>query len=396
MNAILKAHSSAWLDSKVYRLAWLVGPLAVVMLVFGSLFWISPSNALRIFSMPVAYTAQEQEAIRAGLKANDPATLQRLLDAAEDSDPRALSFLGLLYDPTAQFASGVTRNFNTALGHYEKAIALGSVRALINAGYMLEQSGQKDQACKYFAEAFKKEPDLPEAMANAGYCMAIEKDVSPAKKAAAIELLLSAAKGGYVRAYSSLGYLHVSSDIKEAVRFYERAVAENVDDGGYSNTELGEIYLQGYAGIPVDLKKALQYFLKGYEQGSAKSAVELSMIYSTGNNFVPIDYVKSFQYASFAAKMGQPMGHYNVSLNYFYGQGTQRNYERAAVHALTAISLGNDNAMQLFKLNSLAGDFVRIIQRKLAGVYTGPVDGRMNPVLIQSLESIKNSRRTFE
>lgn len=396
MNAIFKAHSGAWLDSKIYRLAWLLGPLAAVLLIFGSLFWISPSNALRIFPMPVAYTDQEQEAIRAGLKANDPATMQHLLEAAEDADPRALSFLGLVYDPTNQIPSGVTRNFNTALGYFEKAIALGSVRALINAGYMLDGSGQQDQACKYFTEAFKKESDLPEAMANAGFCMAFDKGVSPAKKAEAIDLLLSAAKGGHVRAYSLLGYIHVSSDIKEAVRFYEKAVAGNVDDGGSSNTELGEIYLQGYAGIPVDLKKSLQYFLKGYEQGSAKSAVELSLIYATGNNFAPIDYVKSFQYASFAARMGHPMGHYNVCLNYLYGQGVQRNYERAAVHALNAISFGNDNAMQLFKSNSIAGEFVRIVQKKLAGVYTGPVDGRMNSVLIQSLESIKNGRRTFE
>ena len=401
MNTIFKAHSSAWLDSKAYRLAWLMGPLAIATLVFGSGFWITPGNNLRVMQVRLSYTQEENERITAGLKANDPATLQALRAAADDNDLRALNYMGLLYDPTDKGQSSVPPNFDTALAYFEKAAALGSVNALVNAGMMLANSSRPDEACSYFQKAFKADPSRGDAMAEAGYCMATEKGVVAAEKARGIELMESAGAAGNVRAYGLLGVtymLQIPPNAKQAVSNFEKAVAGNVEDLGYSNNELGSIYLLGAPGVPQNYKKAIDHFQKGYEQGSEKSAADLSFVYSRGTYGAPVDYKKAVEYASFAAKAGNAIGHYNLYTFYFNGQGVQKNYNVAVNHLLNAIALGHKNALETAKKSTYPIEFIRALQSRLAKavLFTGVINGQGSTQLIQSLESLFNSKKVFE
>lgn len=401
MNAILKAHSSAWLDSKTYRLAWLMGPLAVAMLVFGSGFWITPGNKLRVMQVPLSYTQVENERIAAGLKANDPATLQQLRAAANDNDLRALNHMGLLYDPTDKGRSSVPPNFDTALAYFEKAAALGSVNALVNAGKMLANSSKPDEACSYFQKAFKADSSRGDAMAEAGYCMATEKGVVAAEKAKGIGLMESAGAAGTVRAYALLGITHMLQTppaVEQAINNFEKAVAGNIDDSGYSHSRLGAIYLLGANGIPQDFKKAIGHLQQGYERGSAQSAANLSLIYARSTYGVPIDFRKSFEYASFAAKAGNATGHYNISILYLEGLGVQKNYNMAANHLLNAMSLGHEGSLANFKRNTYPAEFIRALQSRLAKavLFTRDINGQRSAQLIQSLESLFDSRKVFE
>ena len=401
MNTFLKAHSSAWLDSKAYRLAWLMGPLAVALFVFGSKFWITPDNNLRVMQVPLSYTQEENERIEAGLKANDPATLQALRAAADDNDLRALNYMGLLYDPTSVRVGGVPPNFDVALTYFEKAAALGSVNALYNAGKMLNISHKSDEACSYFKKAYEADYSFSDAMAEAGYCMATEKGVLAAEKAKGIELMESAGAAGTVRAYGLLGVTYMIQTppaVEQAVGNFEKAIAGNVDDLGYSHNELGSIYFRGAPGIPQDYKKAIDHFQKGYEQGSEKSAVDLSFVYSKGTYGKPVDFKKAVQYAGFAAKAGNSIGHYNLYIFYFNGHGVQKDFNVAANHLLSAISLGHNNALETVKKSTYPIEFIRILQSRLAKavLFTGAINGQGSAQLIQSLESLFDSKKVFE
>lgn len=401
MNTLLKAHSSAWLDSKAYRLAWLMGPLAIATLIFGSGFWITPGNNLRVMQVPLSYTQEEKERIAAGLKANEPAMLAELRAAADDNDLRALNYMGLLYDPTAKVSSSVAPNFDTALAYFEKAAALGSINALMNAGVMLNSSGKIDEACSYFQKAFKADDSRGDAMAEAGYCIATEKGVVAAERAKGIALMESAGASGTVRAYGLLGttYMYQSPpDIKQAIDNFEKAVAGNIDDAGYSHFRLGSTYLFGGAGVSQDFKKAIAHLQKGYEQGSAASAADLSFVYSRGTYGAPIDYKKAVEYAGFAAKAGNAIGHFNLYIFYINGQGVQKNYSVAAHHMLHAISMGHKNALEVVKSNNYPTEFIRTLQSKLARavLFTGPVNGQGSAQLIRSLESLFDSKKVFD
>ncbi len=401
MNTIFKAHSSAWLHSKAYRFAWLAGPLAIAMAVFGSRFWITPGNNLRVIQVPLSYSQEENERINAGLEANDPATLQALRAAADDNDLRALNYMGILYDPTYKFRRSVAPNFDVALTYYEKAAALGSINALYNVGKMLNNSGKLDEACSYFQRAFKADPSRDIAMAEAGYCIATEKGVLAAEKAKGFELMESAGASGNAFAYTLLGITYMAQTppaVEQAASNFEKAVVGNVDDRGHSNHELGSIYLGGAPGIPQNYKKAIDHFLKGYEQGSDKSAVTLSFVYAKGTYGVPVDFKRSFEYASFAAKAGNAAGHFNLYLSYFNGEGVQKNHNLAVNHLLSAIALGNKEALETVKKSNYPIEFIRALQSRLAKavLFTGAINGQGSARLIQSLEALLDSKKVFE
>lgn len=401
MNAILKAHSGAWLDSKIYRLAWLVGPLVVAVFVFGSRFWITAGNNLRVMPVPLSYTQEERGNIEAGLKSNEPAMLQTLRAAADDGDLRALNYMGLLYDPTAKVGSTVPPNYEVALAYYDRAAALGSFNALLNAGVMLNIRGKTDDACTYFERAYIADSENSEAMGSAGFCKATEKDVTATEKTKGIEMMESAGATGFARAYNLLGVMYLRQDppdFKQAISSYEKAVAGNIDDLGFAHSQLGSIYFRGEPGVPQSFEKAISHFQKGYEQGSGLCALELSFIYSKGTYGAPIDYRKYFEYASYAAKAGEPAGHNNLAVAYLHGQGTPKDYRLAAKHYLVAISLGNQHALDSLRTGSFASDFIMELQSRLskAVMYNGPINGKGDPALVRSLESLLGTKRSFE
>ncbi len=402
MNPIFKAHSAAWLESRPYRLAWLAWPMVVAMLVFGSRFWITQSNNFRFLSVPLSYTPEENAEIDAGLKTNEAATLRALRAAADDGDLRALNYMGILHDPTDKpQVSSLQRSADTALAYFDKAAALGSVHALVNAGVMMNALNETTKACGYFKKAFAAEPERLPAKSEAGYCLATDKQATATDKARGVDMMEAAGAAGFARAYALLGALYsqqTPKDNKLAVGYFEKAVAGNVDDQGYSHQRLGDIYLGGAPGVPSDHKKALFHSQKAHELGSASSAAALSVIYSTGNFGVPVDLAKAFKYASAAAQRGSPAGHSNLAGFYLEGKGTPRNERMAVKHYLSAVSLGQRSTLEYLKAGTFSAEFVRELQLRLskAALYFGPVDGKGSAALIKGLESLLNSRVEFE
>ena len=403
MNDILKAHSSAWLNAKAYRLAWLLGPAALATLIFGLQFWITPGNHLRITKGPMSYTDGEKENIYAGLKRGDPFTLHELRAAAEDDDPRALQYMGLLHDPNGFNLRTLPPNVDIALAYYDRAAELGNINAFINAGQMLINGGKEEESCIYFKKAFRTDPHHLFASAHAGFCMATEKEAAASEKAKGVELMETAAASGYVTAFSLLGSMYVRqvpSNFKQAVINFEKAVARNIDDGGYAHIQLGNFYFFGKTGVPQDLKRGLDHYLKGYEQGSSSSAVNLSFIYLKGNYGPPVDYRKAREYANFAAEAGEAAGHFNLFLIHYTGSGVPRDFGLAAKYCLNAISLGDDTIFEKFtpQNKSYPVEFVRELQSKLskAVIYTGAINGQISPKLLESMRSLLNKRQLFE
>lgn len=402
-HALLKSHSDAWLGSRSYRIAWLLLPLALGVLVYGSNFWITPHNHLRMATLPMSYTKAERDQIEAGLRTNALATIERLQSAADDDDHRALNYLGTVYSPGGTHVDGVTPNADTALAYYERAAALGNTNAIWNAGSLWSDSGNTDKACSYYERALQSDPGFTQAYADAAYCKATAPDVNATDKAKSIETMLASANAGNVRAYTLLGliYLHQTQpDVPQAVKYFELAIAGNADDVGFTHNELGSIYFRGGKGVAQDIPKALTHFKQAYAKGSAKSALDLSYIYTKGTYGVPVDYKKAVEYAGFAAKQGVPGGHFNMYVYNLDGMGVPRNYAKAANHLLNAISLGDQSSLDRFKgtYASIPREFIRALQARMAKavLYSGPISGDVNPLTQQSLNAILNSKYVFE
>lgn len=404
IKTLLKAHSGAWIESRVYRVAWLTGPLVVALFVFGSNVWITPGNKLRLLPAPVSYTMQEYEAITAGLRSDDPATLAALKAAAEANDSRALNYMGILHDPTLpRIGSLVTPNRDAALAYYEKSAAAGGgVIALENAGLMLAASGKFEEGCKILYRAFEVDNQRLETKAAVGECMANIKEGGDRIKG--LRLMEEAATSGYARAYQLLGSTYYSQnppDGPRALSYYEKAVAGNADDHGESHLRLGYLYHRGLFGVPQDMKKGLEHFLKALDQGSAAAATDLSFIYSRGGYGAPADFKKAVEYATVAAKYGNAVGYFNLYVFYRDGNGVKRDLEMAAKYLLNAISLGHKPALEeirTYKSGPGATSIIMAVQSKLARavIYTGPVDGQLNPILQRSLEALLGGGRLFD
>ncbi|MEO6993583.1 MAG: SEL1-like repeat protein, partial [Lacunisphaera sp.] len=86
---------------------------------------------------------------------------------------------------------------------------------------------------------------------------------------------------------------------------------------------VGLYYRRGYVG-PVDLPKAIEWFNRAAQHGSARALYELAFLYDEGAPGVPVDQAKALGFYRQAAVQGFPEAVYVMGYRIFEGMGIQQ------------------------------------------------------------------------
>ncbi|WP_162983240.1 tetratricopeptide repeat protein, partial [Helicobacter mehlei] len=94
----------------------------------------------------------------------------------------------------------------------------------------------------------------------------------------------------------------------------------------YANSQAEEYYKMAKSyDENKDYSKALQYYQKAAEMGSANAYTDLGLMYAKGEG-VAKDYSKALQYYQKAAEMGSADAYNKLGLMYDMGEGVEQDY----------------------------------------------------------------------
>lgn len=99
---------------------------------------------------------------------------------------------------------------------------------------------------------------------------------------------------------------------------------------GYTDAmeELGDMYF--YGRLPLDHKKAEEWYLKAARKGNKYSAFMLARLYSGGkDSAIPANYQKAYYWANEAVKKGVSEANYYLGLLYYNGNGVTKDHKKA-------------------------------------------------------------------
>jgi TPR repeat protein len=270
-SAWLGAHGKLWYDDKWYRVAWIVWPqaLAVVVVLW---FWAMPSTGNNApWARPVdpATRANQLTALRDAAKTSQQSmdTLER---DAQGGEMVAQFFMGTLYDPDLKLSTIVPADIGKSVEWYTKAANQGHETSLNNLALTyydgIYTRIDYTRAC-YYARKLSTD-SFAGGLRVKGDCYARGFGGTPidlVQAAAAYET--SSAKGN-ARAEATLGYFYENGlgnrtrNSETALKHY-RAAADKGDALGLHN--LGSAYNSGLLGVPRDGAEAARLIFRALE-----------------------------------------------------------------------------------------------------------------------------------
>ena len=140
------------------------------------------------------------------------------------------------------------------------------------------------------------------------------------------------------------------SDEKEIKRL--KKLMDKGNAGAF--TSLGGCYTFGGHGLPQDMAKANELYLKGGQLGSALSYYNLGINYSNGRGVV-VDKKKAKQYFELAAMKGYVKARYNAGAL----EGKAGNHHRAFKHFIIAARAGHEESLIMIKEGFTKGDITK-------------------------------------
>ncbi|CAI6368544.1 unnamed protein product [Macrosiphum euphorbiae] len=230
------------------------------------------------------------------------------------------------------------------------------------------------KAYEIFNELSKK--GNPDAHLGMGFLYAVGLHL-PVSQPKALVHYVMAAVGGNVLAQLALGYRYfagatVAYSCEKSLEYY-RAVANNVanelslsggplvqriklmeemDNPNYNSgivdsdlldyykmlankgdaqaqVGLGQLYLQGGRGVPIDIQTAYYYFQRAAENGNGLAYGFLGKIFLEERDDVKPDYEKAHEYFYKAAKLKNPVGQSGLGYMYLHGLNVAQDYSEA-------------------------------------------------------------------
>ncbi len=131
-------------------------------------------------------------------------------------------------------------------------------------------------------------------------------------------------------------------DVHKAVMWQQKAA---IWGSGVSIYFLGKRYLEG-DGVPTDIPKALQLFLRGAQRGDPDSAAQAGLLLlQTGH-----DDEKAFGLIEGAAKAGVPEAQYVLSQLLWQGRGGKQDWPEALRWLATAAKRGHKQAGEVWSV----------------------------------------------
>ena len=221
-----------------------------------------------------------EDAAAAYERGDYPTALRIRLELAEQSNPEAQVWLGLMYAR----GHGVPRDDAQAVQWYRRAAERDYAWGQTNLGYMYEtgRGVVKDEAAavKWYLKA--AEQGFAMAQSNLGISYRNGRGVGK-DDASAVAWFRKAAEQGYVRAQTDLGYMYetgqgVAKDEAEAAKWYLKAAERGQ---AIAQDNLGLAYLNG-RGVARDDAAAVAWFRKAAEQGHARAQNNLGHMYENG------------------------------------------------------------------------------------------------------------------
>jgi TPR repeat protein len=121
----------------------------------------------------------------------------------------------------------------------------------------------------------------------------------------------------------------------------------------------------------------------------------LGFMYEKGRG-VAKDDVEAVRWYRKGAEAGNADAMHNLGFMYRNGRGVSRDMQNAAVWVFKALQAGNASSYEKMTTDPTWGiEFRRELQRLLAnaGVYHGPIDGKLSPAMKLALDKILQEAR---
>ncbi|MGH9642133.1 MAG: AMIN domain-containing protein [Terriglobales bacterium] len=270
--------------------------------------------------------------------------LQSLEDKARSGDPEAQTMLALAYH------AGVLlkKDDDEASRLLHKAADRKYMAAEESLGIFAETGIAMDHPAPTEALAWYKQAAQQgsvDAETDIALLYANGKGVTRDPRQA-VSWFRRAAEGGDASAQYNLALMYergegVAPDFKEAIRWHTAAADQNLIPPLLA---LGEIFLQPpNSSIQTDVNKAIQYYERAANLGSASAEVTLGTIYSKG---LPgkVDYDKAAEWYRKAAEKGDPDGEFALGVSCATGHGVPVDYALARQWLTAAANQGQIEA----------------------------------------------------
>ena len=154
----------------------------------------------------------------------------------------------------------------------------------------------------------------------------------------AYKVFLELAKNGYEEAQYNLGLLYmdglgIEKDCHKAIHWFKKASLKDDIDATYN---IATLYDAGEC-IEEDNEEALFWYEKAISLGDEEAIYFAGVIYADKK-----DYKKSYDYFLKSSLLRNEFSMYELAYQYFYGQGTKRDYFKSYLWVKLSILNGND------------------------------------------------------
>jgi hypothetical protein len=267
----LSAHGKLWYDDRYYRLAWVIWPQALALLLV-LFFWAMPpsvKNAPWAKPVDTATRARQLLVLRDAAKSNQLA-MDALEREARGGEPIAQFFFATLYDADLRLSTIVQPDTGKAVDWYDRAGAQGEEGSLSNLAitYFYGAHVRQDytRACFYARKVAVYA--FAAALRIKGDCYARGLGGTPVDMVQAATAYEAGYNKGDNRAGATLGYFYENGlggkprNAEMALRYY-RGAADKGDALGLHN--LGAAYNSGMLGLQRDGSEAARLILRALE-----------------------------------------------------------------------------------------------------------------------------------
>lgn len=135
-----------------------------------------------------------------------------------------------------------------------------------------------------------------------------------------------------------------SGHIEEAIKLYEKAGLYN-HPSGYKT--LGDIYKDGLGGVQRDIKKAVEYYEMGAEDGIGDCAFLLGILYKDGTDGLIPDYNLAYKWIREAALLDICDARNAIGQLFENGCGCEKNLRRSLYwYDISQSGIGNGNRIR--------------------------------------------------
>ena len=285
-----------------------------------------------------------------GIEMDHQQAMNYFMQAADAGNPVAMAFLGKMY---LEGSDVVEQNNDTAFAYFKKAADLGNPVGQSGLGLMYLHGKGVDQDYKKAFDYFRKaaEQNWVDGQLQLGNMYYHGLGVNPDYKMA-VKYFNLASQSGHILAFYNLADMHATGtgmlrSCPTAVELYK-----NVAERG----KWGELLMEAHSDhrrgrLDEALVKYLILAELGYEVAQSNVAFmldrqETEQLYDTDSDDL---WKRALVYWTRAASQGYSAARVRLGDYYYYGHGTDVDYETAAYHYRIASEQQN-NAQAMFNL----------------------------------------------